>query len=94
MKPRGNIQSWVDDRVCFGVRGIILCRSHVVERVQDAGGVFDTTRKKNGGEDGKMESINSSYSDVLVQLFSLANKHNTARSSSCKTASDLMNENP
>jgi hypothetical protein len=46
-----------------------LCRSHVVERVQDAGGVFDTSGKKNGGEDGKMESINSSYSDVLVQLF-------------------------
>jgi len=52
--------------VCFGMRGVVLCKSRVVNRVQDRGGVFIKGGKQNGGEDGKMEYIYSSSCDVLV----------------------------
>jgi len=41
-KPRGNVPSRVGYRVCFGMRGVVLCKLHDVEIVQDAGGVFNT----------------------------------------------------
>ena len=37
----------------FGTRGVILCMSRDVEIVQDAGSVFNTGRKENGGVGGK-----------------------------------------
>jgi hypothetical protein len=36
-KRRVNIQSCVGYRVCFGTRGVVLCKSHDIEIVQDAG---------------------------------------------------------
>jgi hypothetical protein len=53
-KPRGNIQSWVGYRVCFGTRGVVLCKSRVLERVQDPGSVFNTGGEQTGGEAWKM----------------------------------------
>jgi len=44
-----NVQSCVGYRVCFGMRGVVLCKSRDVEIVQDAGSVFITGRKENGG---------------------------------------------
>jgi len=44
-----NVQSCVGNRVCCGMRGVVLCKSHDVEIVQDAGGVFNMGRKENGG---------------------------------------------
>jgi hypothetical protein len=38
--------------VCFGMRGVVLYKSHDVERVEDAGGVLTMRGKENGGEDG------------------------------------------
>ena len=39
--------------MCFGTRGVVLCKSRDVKRVQDAGSVFDMGGKANGGEGGK-----------------------------------------
>jgi len=39
--------------VCYGMRGIGLCKSRHVEIVQDAGGVINTGGKENGGAGGK-----------------------------------------
>ena len=36
-----NVQSCVGYRVCFGTRGVVLCKLRDVEIVQDAGGVFN-----------------------------------------------------
>ena len=47
-----NVQSCVGYRVCFGTRGIVLCKSCDIEIVQDAAGVFTTGRKENGGVGG------------------------------------------
>ena len=44
-----NVQSCVGYRGCFGTRVVVLCKSLDVEIVQDAGGVFNTGRQKNGG---------------------------------------------
>jgi len=52
-KPRGNVQSCVGYRVCFGTRGVVLYNSRDVEIVLDAGGVFDTRGKENEGVGGK-----------------------------------------
>jgi len=43
-KPRVNVQSCVRYRVCFGTRGVVLCKSCDVEIVQDARGVFNCWR--------------------------------------------------
>jgi len=80
--------------VCFGTRGVVLCKSRVVQRVQDPGGVFDTGGKQNGGEGGKMGYIYSSSCDFLVQLVLLVNEYKTAQPSSCRTTRHLMNEEP
>jgi hypothetical protein len=80
--------------VCFGTRGVVLCKSRVVERVQDPGGVFNTGGKQNGGEGGKMGYIYLSSCDCLVQLVLLVNEHKTAQPSSCRTTMHLMNEKP
>jgi len=78
--------------VCFGTRGVVLCKSRVVERVQDPGGVFNTGGKQNGGEGGKMGYIYSSSCDFLVQLVLLVNEHKTAHPSSYRTNRHLTNE--
>ena len=80
--------------MCFGTRGVVLCKSRVVKRVQDPGGVFNTGGKQNGGEGGKMGYIYSSSCDFLDQLVLLVNEHKTAQPSSCRTTSPLMNEEP
>jgi len=48
-KPRANIQSCVHYQVCFGTRGVVLCKSCDVARVEDAGGVLYMGGKVNGG---------------------------------------------
>ena len=67
-KPRGNIQRCVGNRVCFGMRGVILCNSGDVEKVQDARSVFKSGGKENEGVGRKKRYIYSSSSDFLVQL--------------------------
>ena len=52
----------------FGTRGVILCKSHDVKIVQDAGGVFNMGGKENDGVGGKKGYIYSSSCDFLVQL--------------------------
>jgi len=47
-KPRVDIQSSVGYSVCCGTRGVVLCNSHDVEIVQDAGSVFNPGRTDNG----------------------------------------------
>jgi len=63
-KPRVNVQSCEGYSVCFGTRGVVLCKSRDVEIVQDAGGVFYTGRKENGGVGGKTGYIYSSSCDL------------------------------
>ena len=45
-----------------------MCKSHDVEIVQDAAGVFNTGRQENAGIGGKKGRINPSFCDILVQL--------------------------
>jgi len=44
----------------LGKRGVVLYKSHDVKIVQDAGGVFNTGGKENGGVGGKKGYIYSS----------------------------------
>jgi len=78
--------------VCFGTKGVVLCESHDVKRVQDAGGVFNMRGMENGGEGGKKGYIYLSSCDFLVQLVLLVNQHKPAQHSSCTTTRHLMNE--
>jgi hypothetical protein len=67
--------------VRFGIRGVILCRSHVLERVPDAGGVLSTGGKQTGGEGGKIGYKYSRSCDVFIQLVLSVTEHNTAQPS-------------
>jgi len=80
--------------VCFGTRGVVLCKSRIVERVQDPDGVFNRGGTLNGGEGGKMGYIYSSSCDFLVQLDLLVKAHKMAQPSSWRTTRHLMNEEP
>jgi hypothetical protein len=71
-----------------------LCKPHVVERVQDAGGLCNTGGKQNGGEGGKQGYIYSSSSNFLVQLVVLVNQHKLAQPLSCRTTRHPMSEEP
>jgi len=51
--------------VCFGTRGVVLCRSRDVEIVQNAGRVFNLGRKENGGVGGKKVYIYLSSCDLI-----------------------------
>jgi hypothetical protein len=57
------------------MRGVVLYKSHVVERVQDAGGVLNMGANQNGGDGGKMGNIYSSSCNFLVQLVLLVEEH-------------------
>jgi len=48
-----NVQSCVGYPVSFGTRGIDLCKSRDVERVQNTCGVFNMGGKENGGVGGR-----------------------------------------
>jgi len=76
-----NIQSCLVYRVCFGTRGNVVCKSYVAERVQDAGGMFNTGGKQNGGQGRKKGYIYLSSCDFFVQLVWLVNQHKTAQTS-------------
>jgi len=93
-KPRGNVQSCVGYWVYFGTRGVVLCKSHDVEGVEDAGSVLNTEGKEHGGVGEKKRYIYSSSCDFLVQFVLLVNKHKTAQPSSCTTTRHLMTEKP
>jgi hypothetical protein len=76
------------------MRDVVLCKSRVVERVENSGSVFNTGGIQNGGEGGKMGYIYSSSCDFLVQLVLLVNELKMAQSSSCRTIRHHMNEEP
>jgi len=77
--------------VCFGIRGVDLCKSCDVEIVQNASGVLNTAGKDNGDVGGKNGYIYLSFCDFLVQLVLLVNKHKMAQPSSYTTTSHMMN---
>jgi len=54
--------------VCFGMKGVVVSKSHDIEIVQDAGGVVNTGGKENVGVGGKKEYIYPSSCDFLVRL--------------------------
>jgi len=64
-KPRVNVQSCVGDRVHFGTRGVVLCKSLDVEIVQDAGSVFNMGGKENRGVGRKKGYIYSGSCDLV-----------------------------
>jgi hypothetical protein len=76
------------------MRSVIVCKSRVVKRVQDAGGVFNTGGKQNGGDRGMMGYIYSSSSDFMVQLVLSVNEPKTAQSLSCGITRNVMNKEP
>jgi hypothetical protein len=76
------------------MRGIVLCKSGVVERVQDPGSVSNTGGKQNGGEGRKMGYIYLSSCDFLVQHVLLVNEHKMAQRSSWKNTRHLRNKWP
>jgi len=49
----------------FQTRGIVLCKSHDVERVEDAGRVLTMGGTENGGESGNNRNIYSSSCDLI-----------------------------
>jgi len=51
--------------VCFRMRGVVLCKSRDVERVEDAGGVLNTGGKENEGVGRKKDYIYSSSCDLI-----------------------------
>jgi len=51
--------------VCFGTRGVVLCKSRNVKRVEDAGVVLNMGGKENGGVGGKKGCIYSSSCDLI-----------------------------
>ena len=60
-----NVQSCVGYQVCFGTRGVVLCKSHDVKIGQDAAGVFYMGGKDNGGVGGKKGYIYSGSCDLI-----------------------------
>ena len=68
-KPRGNVQSCVGYRVCFGTSGMVWFKSQDVERVQDAGSVCNTGGNENGGVCGKKGYTYSSPRDLIHILW-------------------------
>jgi len=64
-KPRVNAQCCIGYKVCLGTRGVVLCKSHDVEIVQDAAGVFNRGGKVNGSVGGKKGYIYSSSCDLI-----------------------------
>jgi len=67
-RRRGNIQSCVGYWLRFVLTGVVLCKSHYVEMVQDAGSVFNMGGNVKGGTNGKKGFMYSSFCDCLVQL--------------------------
>jgi len=74
--------------VCFGTRGVLWCKSHDLEIVQDDGGVSNMGGKENGGVHGKKGYIYSCFCVLIVKAYK------TAEPSSCTTTRNLMNEEP
>jgi len=65
-KHKGNVRSCVGYQVCFGMRGVVWCKSRDVENVQDAGIVCNSGGLMNGGVGKKQGYIYSSSCDSLV----------------------------
>jgi hypothetical protein len=81
-KPGGNVQRCVGYSVCFRTRGGVLYKSHVIETVQESGGVINIGAKQNVGEGGKMGYIYSSSCDFFDGLGLFVIYHKTAQPSS------------
>jgi hypothetical protein len=69
-----------------------LRKSHHVERVWEAGSVYDLGGNKNGGKGRKNGDTYSSLCNFLVQLDLLAIEHKMAQPSTCTTTGHRMNE--
>ena len=54
--------------MCFGKGLVELCKSRDVERVQRAGGVFNSGGNETGGVGGKMVYIYSISHNFFIQL--------------------------
>jgi hypothetical protein len=78
--------------VCYGTRGVVLCKSRDVKRVEHAGGVLNAGGKVKGGEGGKKGYIYSSSCNLIHVLQFVGNEHNTAEPSSCTTTEHFMKE--
>jgi len=65
---RGDLQSCAGYWLCFGMKGVVLCNTHGVKIVKEAGGVFNTRGEEYGGVSGKNGCIYSSSCDFLVPL--------------------------
>jgi hypothetical protein len=78
--------------------GVVLCKSHDVEIVLDAGSLFDCRQcfyrggKENGGDGGKKGYINSAFYYLCIFWVVFDTAQNMARPSSCAAARHLMNE--
>ena len=59
--------------MCFGMTHVVLCKSHDVEIVHDAGGAFNMGTDENGCVGGKKGYIHSSSCDFLVQFVRYGN---------------------
>jgi len=76
------------------MRGILSGKLGVLERVHDAGSLFNTGEKQDGDEGGKKGYISSSSCDILVLLVLLVNTHQTAQLSSYGTTRHLIDQKP
>jgi len=96
-KPRVNVQCCAGYRMCFAMRGIVLCKSCDVDIVQDAGSVNNTGRKENGGVGRKKGYIYSCSCDLISILRivgRLVNQNKTAQPSSSTITKHFMIEEP
>jgi hypothetical protein len=76
------------------MRGVGLCQLHDVERVEDAGSVFNTEGKENGCVGGKMRYIYSRSCDFWIQRVLLVNEPKMGQPSSCTTTRHFMAKKP
>ena len=80
--------------MCLGTRGVVLCKSLDVERVEDAGGVLNMGGKENAGVGGKKGYTYSSSCGFLVHPVLFVNKHNMGQPLSGTTTTHVMTEKP
>ena len=66
-QPRGNLQSCLGYLVCFGPRGIVLCKSRDIKRVEDACGVLNMGGTEYGGV-GRKKGYRYSSSCNLIHI--------------------------
>jgi hypothetical protein len=71
-----------------------MCKSQVIKRVENAGGVLTRGGHGKSGIGRKKGKIFWSFCDFLVRLVFMVCELNSAQPSSCKTSRHLMTEKP